>query len=66
MARMTAEQRGVVDQLVLDYGPCTTTKIENTLFKKGIVWMIWKSPLGQYERNLFIKPDGTRLFWETL
>lgn len=61
-ARPTPRQKLVMEQLERDYGPPSVVKIENRWNAIGIVWMQWTSTLN-VTRNLFIKPDGTRLSW---
>lgn len=63
MAYVTIEQRDVVAELVRTYGPVKDIKIEYTSEPYGLLWARWE-PGGI--RNLFVKPDGTRLSWQAL
>lgn len=70
MARMTIEQKDRARSLMDEYGAPDRSLIELTDEAYGLVWMRWgaKDGMGEIdadvpERNLFIKPDGTRLVW---
>ena len=67
MAYPTTEQVKVIAELVAEYGEPDRKHIEWTSEPYGLVWLRW-SPTPttmSNERNLFIKPDGTRLAWNT-
>lgn len=70
MAYPTAEQAKVMLELGTLYGPPARAQIEHTEEPYGIIWCHWPQAeqLGHElgDRNLFIKPDGTRLSWDRL
>ena len=64
MAYGTTEQSDAMHQLTAEYGKPDRVAIEETNEPYGIVWIRWFGA-GRLnpERNLFIRPDGTRLAW---
>lgn len=70
MAHPTIEQKDAMRMLELTYGEPTAIKIEHTEAAYGLIWVEWESGeiLGRElgDRNLFIKPDGSRLSWAKL
>jgi hypothetical protein len=70
----TAEQSDAMRQLSAQYGTPDRIMYEHTSEPYGIVWYRWHSggdgdPVlagGPADRNLFIKPDGTRLSWRLM
>jgi hypothetical protein len=67
MAYPTVEQKDVITPLMAEYGTPRFTKIELTSDAYGIIWIQWPivGDVGD-QRNLFIKPDGSRLSWSRL
>jgi hypothetical protein len=61
MAFPTQEQANTKRHLVAEYGECDRYAIEKTTEPYGLVWLRWFDKIG--DRNLFIKPDGSRLTW---
>lgn len=75
MAFITSEQADVMRQLKTDHGPTDREMLEHTSEPYGLVWMRWhtggdgdptKPGVWVPDRNLFIKPDGTRLSWSLI
>jgi len=62
MAHRTIEQKDVQTELVEQYGKPEFIRLEYTREPYGILWMSWKHGT----RNLFIKPNGERLSWDTI
>jgi hypothetical protein len=63
----TTAQTDTVAALGAEYGRPDRIMVEDTE-GQGIIWMRWHkaSISSQFpDRNLFVKPDGTRLAWLT-
>lgn len=59
MAYLTIEQREILRQLELVHGKPERVKLEFTDAPYGLLWVRWD----EERRNLFVKPDGSRLSW---
>jgi len=68
MAHRTAEQLDIQRELVSEYGPPSFIKLEYTREAYGLLWLHWTSKYAPRfsDRNLFLKPDGTRLSWDVI
>jgi hypothetical protein len=70
MALPTVDQADIMRQLGAEYGTPKFAKIEFTPEPYGVIWCYWPATHNgifvTMERNLFIKPDGTRLAWSPL
>lgn len=73
LAHLTADQVATLRDLDSQYGRPAEIKLEFTTQAYGLVWVRWKNGVAEFdpgaaggERNLFIKPDGTRLSWTLL
>jgi len=71
MTKPTIEQKKAIDTLRYEYGQEALLSIERRAtdeWPHGIVRMLWRpeATLEQRERALYIRPDGTRLSWETI
>jgi len=68
MAHPTDEQAEMKRHLSAEYGQPDRTMLERTSEPYGLMWLRWNNGEGGAvefpDRNLFVKPDGTRLSWE--
>lgn len=69
MAHFTSEQAEAFRTLTVEFRMPTDVRFEVTAEPYGLLWLRWKlrEEVGTVvlgDRNLFVRPDGTRLTWE--
>lgn len=69
MAYMTSDQERVAFDLEREYGTADRVMLESTIESYGLLWLRWhvakEAQASSFpDRNLFIRPDGTRLTWQ--
>lgn len=65
--RRTEQQRQTISVLFTEYGQPDRLMNERTKDETGVIWLRWHntSLSSQFpDRNLFIRPDGSRMTWE--
>lgn len=67
MAQTTAEQQDVLAELRADYGEPDVIAIEFTPAPYGVLKVEWAEDqvARMPRRQLFVRPDGSRLSWRT-
>lgn len=68
MARQTIEQQDAARRLELEYGTPDVVAIEHTDDPYGVLKLEWAANDAARvpRRQLFVRPDGTRLSWRTI
>jgi hypothetical protein len=70
MAYKTESQRTAQADFSSVYGEPDIVRIEHTSKPYGILWLHWGARFTRHpelaDRNLFVKPDGTRLSWDSI
>lgn len=68
MAQLTVEQRDALTQLKVEYGEPEVVAIEFTRQAYGVLKVEWaENKVARVpRRQLFVRPDGSRLSWRTI